>query len=114
MAYKEMTKDTDGLAGVMKMASSEEVVGVGNSPWILFPSGSKLSVVVASDGLCSVEVTNDSFSNIEADTVSANSIIEWDLGEVSSGQSVIEICSAYRLKSASGTSNMFGYATKIK
>lgn len=109
---KEMTKDS-GLADVLAVYSEETETGAINGDWIEFPENCKLSVSVFSTGTCKVQTTNTKLSNVRADAVPANSLIDWDNGAVVSGQSVIEICSAYRLVSITGTSEMWGYATRL-
>ena len=109
-----MIKDGEGLSGVIDLLTLQEVTGAVNSPWIKFPGGSKISVIVKSTGSASLEITNASKAAVEADTAPAASIIEWDLGSVSAGQSVIEVCSAFRLKGVSGDSSLYGYSTKIQ
>lgn len=109
---KEMTKDY-GLGNVVAVYAEEAETGAVDGDWIEFPVNSKLSVSVFSTGTCKVQTTNAKLSDVRAATVPANSIIDWDNGAVVSGQAVIEVCSAYRLVSISGDSEMYGYATRL-
>jgi len=109
---KEMTREPDSK-GVLNVYAEETETGAANGTWIEFPRNSKLSVLIFSTGTAKVQITNTKLSNVQADTVPANSIIDWDNGAVVSGQAVIEVCSAYRLVSISGDSELYGYATKI-
>ena len=112
MAYKDMTKD-QGLSGVISLFSEDTLTGAANGPWIIFPPGVKLSVILSSTGTGKVQVTNAKLAHITADTVPAGSIIDWDNGAVASGQATIEVCSALRLVSVSGTTSLYTYSTKL-
>lgn len=107
-----MTKDV-GLSGVISLFSVDTLVGAGNAPWVMFPPGTKVSVILSSTGTGKVQVTNAKTADVIANTVPAGSIVDWDLGAVAGGQAVIEVCSAFRLVNVSGTTTVYGYATKL-
>lgn len=107
-----MNKDTTSVAGVIGLQKDVTVTGASSSAWIYFPYGFKMSCIVKSTGTAKVQITNDTIENIQAGTVDVDSIIDWDDGATASAQSIIEVCSAFRLTGISGTSKLCAYAVK--
>lgn len=108
--------DREGTGGVITLNKTATTSATETTEWIRYPAGCKLSVILGTTGTAKVEITNASLAHVEADTAPADSITDWDLGDISSTseQSVIEVCSAFRINNTTGTTNLYAYATRIQ
>lgn len=113
----EMTRETaPGLGGVIALYAELTQTGAGSTDWVIFPYGCKMSIILNAVGTGVVEVTDAKYADVIADTVPTGSIVEWDNGTITAGkaQSIIEVCSAFRITSTSGDLAAYAYATRIQ
>lgn len=114
MAYTEMTRQTTAGNETALFQYSEAVTGTSSGKWVFFPAGCNVSAIVTSTGGGKLQITNDSRANIEADTVAAGSIVDWDNGDTGADtkSSTVWACTAFRVKGISGTTTLYASANK--
>lgn len=112
MAHELMTEQTQdhldagGLSGY-KFHNSQVLAAPGNSPWIIYPRGASAVTLfmTPTGGKAKVQATICKRSDIQNDTVPAESIVDWPAGESNKfEQETVSFVMAFRLVNVDATS----------